>query len=255
MESSGGESSSQRRAPAPQGGYGGPRPSGWASWLILLGAAALIPLLILWGRPLYDFFGQVARVRRFVASFGPWPPLTLIALEVVQVVLAPMPGGMIDLASGYLFGPGWGTLYSMTGLMGGTVITMWLSRRFGRPLAQRLIPSSTLERLDRYAGRRGALFFLLLFLTPFIPNDVLCLLAGLTSLPMAKLVFIAAIGRFPGVLVANLMGANAAALTPRQLLVIGVPLLLVTVAVWRFRESIEDSLLRLLARLEALVRR
>ena len=238
----------------PYGGHDSSGPSDWASWLIVLGVVALIPLLILWGRPLYDFFTQVARVRRFVASFGPWPPLTLIALEIVQVVLAPMPGGVIDLASGYLFGPGWGTLYSMTGLMGGTVITLWLSRRFGRPLVERLVPAGTLERIDRYAGQRGSLFFLLLFLTPFMPNDVACFLAGLTPLPVARLVFIAAIGRLPGVVVANLIGANVAAFTPRQLLLIGVLFLLVGLTLWRFRGGIEESLLRLLARLEGLVR-
>lgn len=239
----------------PQGAHGGSGASSWASWLVVAGLVALIPILILWGRPLYDFFSEAERVRRFVVSSGAWPPLTLVALEIVQVVLAPMPGSVIDLASGYLFGPGWGTLYSMAGLMGGTVITMWLSRRFGRPLVERLVAPRTLERIDRHARRRGAVFFLLLFLTPFIPDDVACLLAGLTPLPMARLVLIALIGRLPGVLVANLMGANVAVLTRRQFLLIGVPLLLVVPIVWRYRESIEESALRLLARLEGLLRR
>ena len=238
----------------PHGDHGSSGPSGWASWPIVLGVAALILLLILWGRPLCDFFTEVERVRRFVASFGPWPPLTLITLEVVQVVVAPVPGGVIDMASGYLFGPVWGTLYSMTGLMGGTVIAVWLSRQFGRPLVERFVSARTLERLDRYAGQRGSLFFLLLFLTPLMPNDVACFLAGLTPLPVARLVFIAAIGRLPGVMVANFMGGNVAALTPRQLLFVGVPLLLVIVGLWRFREPIQESLLRLLARLEGVVR-
>jgi len=193
-------------------------------------------------------------VRRFVASFGIWAPLALISLEVTQVVLAPVPGGMIDLASGYLFGPGWGTFYSMAGLMGGTVIALGLARHFGRPLVERFVPSHTLDRLDRYARHRGALFFLLLFLMPFIPKDVTCFLAGLTPLPLAELLLIAAIGRFPGVLMANLIGANAAALTPLQWLLIGVPLLLVVITLWRYKEHIEEFLLRLIARLDKLVR-
>jgi len=192
-------------------------------------------------------------VRRFVASFGIWAPLALISLEVTQVVLAPVPGGMIELASGYLFGPGWGTFYSMAGLMGGVVIALFLARRFGRPAVERLVPPQTLDRLDRYARHRGALFFLLLFLMPFIPKDVTCFLAGLTPLPLAELLLIAAIGRFPGVLMANLIGANATALTPLQWLLIGVPLLLVVITLWRYKEHIEEFLLRLIARLDKLV--
>jgi len=162
-----------------------------------------------------------------------------MSLEMAQVVLAPVPGGVIDLTRGYLFGPGWGTSYSMVGLMGGTVIALCLAPRFGRPLVERLVPPRTLDRLDHYARHRGALFFLLLFLMPFIPNDVTCFLAGLTPLPLAVLVLIATIGRLPGVLMANLMGANVAALMPLQLLLIGVPLLLVAIGLWRSQEHIE----------------
>jgi len=229
-------------------------------WLVVaLGLVALVTVLILWGRPLVRFSADVQQVRRFVASFGIWAPLVFIGLEITQVVLAPMPGGVIDLASGYLFGPGWGTFYSMTGLMGGTIIALYLARRFGRPVVERLVPSHTLDRLDRYARHRGILFFLLLFLMPFTPNDVICFLAGLTPLPLARLVFIAAIGRLPGVLVVNLTGnlmwARAAVLTPRQLLLIGVPLVLGALSLWRFQERIEEFALRLLARLDELIRR
>jgi uncharacterized membrane protein YdjX (TVP38/TMEM64 family) len=211
---------------------------------------ALAALLILWGRPLLHLLYDVQRVRRFVASFGVWAPLGLIILEIAQVVLAPVPGGVIDLASGYLFGPGWGALYSMIGLMGGTIIALSLARRFGRPLVERLVPSHTLGRLDRYASHRGPIFFLLLFLMPFTPNDVVCFLAGLTPIPLPMLVLIAAIGRFPGVLMANLIGANVARLTSLELLLIGLPVALVILSLWRYQERVEEFLLRLVARLD-----
>ncbi|MEA3344798.1 MAG: VTT domain-containing protein [Chloroflexota bacterium] len=223
---------------------------GWRTWLIGLSLGGLAALLILWGRPLAHFLADVQQVRRFVASFGLWAPLALIILEVIQVVLAPVPGGMVELASGYLFGPVWGTLYSMIGLMGGTIIALFLSRRFGRPLVERIIPSRTLNRLDRYTRRRGPLFFLLLLLIPFLaPTDALCFLAGLTPLPLIELILIAVIGRLPGALISNLIGANAGTLIPLQLLLIGAPLLLVSLTIWRYREQIEGSLLQLLTRL------
>ena len=218
--------------------------------LIILGAAALAVLSILWGPSLSHLLADVQRVRRFVASFGIWAPLALIGLEAIQVVLAPVPGGLVELTSGYLFGPGWGTLYSMTGLMGGTVIALNLARRFGRPVVERFVPSRTLKRFDRYTCHRGTLFFLLLLLTPFIPNDVVCYLAGLTSLPLVMLILVAAIGRLPGVLVTNWMGAHAAALTLPQLLLVGVLLLLIALGFWTSQERIEEFLLRLVVRLD-----
>jgi uncharacterized membrane protein YdjX (TVP38/TMEM64 family) len=245
----------EKSPPPSREGSGRPGLSGWKPWLVILGVVALATVLILWGRPLVHLLADVQGVRRFVASFGVWAPLAFISLEVAQVVLAPVPGGVIDLASGYLFGPAWGTLYSMTGLMGGTVIALCLARRFGRPWVERFVPSRALDRLDRYARHRGALFFLLLFLMPFTPNDVACFLAGLTPLPLRMLILIAAIGRLPGVLTANLMGASVATLTPLQLLLIGVPLILVALSLWRSQERVEEFLLRLLARLDELIGR
>jgi len=212
-------------------------------------------VLFLWGRPLAKLLADVEQVRRFVAGFGIWAPSAIIGLEVAQVVLAPIPGGAIDLTSGYLFGAGWGTLYSMAGVMGGTITALYLARRFGRPLVERLVPRHTLSRLDRYARHRGELFFLLLFLMPFTPNDVACFLAGLTPIPLARLILIALIGRIPGVLMANLMGANATALSTGQWLLIGIPLLLIALGFWRYQERIEESLLRLLTRLYELLHR
>jgi len=238
-----------------RGSPGSPGLSVWRPGLVGLGVVALAAFLTLGGRPLAPFLSDVGRVRRFVASFGVWAPLALISLEVAQVVLAPVPGGVIDLASGYLFGPGWGTLYSMTGLMGGTVIALGLARRFGRPLVERLVPSRTLNRLDRYARHRGAFFFLLLFLMPFTPNDAVCFLAGLTPLPVPLLLLIAAVGRLPGVLTTNLIGANVATFGLRQLLLMGVPLLSLILGLWRSEERVERFLLRLAARLDELVRR
>ncbi len=226
------------------------------SWpLLALSAIVLGVVLFLWGRPLAKLLADVEQVRRFVASFGIWAPSAIIGLEVAQVVLAPIPGGAIDLTSGYLFGAGWGTLYSMAGVMGGTITALYLARRFGRPLVERLVPRHTLSRLDHYARHRGELFFLLLFLMPFTPNDVACFLAGLTPIPLVRLILIALIGRIPGVLMANLMGASAMALSTRQWLLIGVPLSLIALGFWRYQERIEESLLRLLTRLYELLHR
>jgi uncharacterized membrane protein YdjX (TVP38/TMEM64 family) len=224
--------------------------SRWWLWLVLLGSLALVLLMVVQGRPWLELLSDVQRVRRFVASFGPWAPLAFIVLETSQVVLAPIPGAAMDLASGYLFGPGWGTLYSMTGLMIGTIIALGLARRLGRPLVERFVPRQTLERFDRYAHRRGVVFFLLLFLAPFTPNDLICFFAGLTSLPLPLLVIVAAVGRFPGVLTTNLIGANLARLTLLQALLIGAPLALAVLGLLRYQAQVEESLLRLVSRLD-----
>ncbi len=216
--------------------------------------ALAIAALLIWHRPLLSFFADRTRVQEFVTRFGYWAPLATILLHVAQVLLAPLPGQVIDAANGYLFGTAWGTVYSLVGVIAGSSLAMALARRFGRPWAERLIKRETLERLDSYSQQRGALFFFLVFLFPFLPDDVACFLAGLTPLPLPELVALAAIGRLPGILVANFMGANAAGLTRTQVVFFTAILAAIALAFWRYQERIEAAMLKVTARLTDLVR-
>jgi uncharacterized membrane protein YdjX (TVP38/TMEM64 family) len=206
--------------------------------------AIVVAALLIWHRPLLSFFADRAEVQGFVMRFGPWAPLATILLHVAQVLLAPIPGQVIDAANGYLFGAAWGTVYSLVGVIAGSSLAMALARRFGRPWAERLIKKETLERLDGYSQQRGALFFFLIFLFPFLPDDVACFLAGLTPLPLPELVVLAAVGRLPGIFIANFVGANAAALTRTQIVVFAAILAAIALAFWRYQEKVEMAMLK-----------
>lgn len=216
--------------------------------IAILGLLALVvATLLIWHKPLLSFFTDRAKVQGFVMRFGPWAPLAAILLYVTQVLLAPIPGQAIDTVNGYLFGTAWGTIYSLVGVIAGSSVAMALARRFGRPWAERLIRKETLERLDGYSRRRGALFFFLVFLFPFLPDDVACFLAGLSPLPLAELVVLAAIGRLPGIFVANFVGANAAALTQTQGAFFIAVLAAIALAFWRYQERVEVAMLKAMA--------
>jgi len=216
--------------------------------IAILGLLALVvATLLIWHKPLLSFFTDRAKVQGFVMRFGPWAPLAAILLYVTQVLLAPIPGQAIDTVNGYLFGTAWGTIYSLVGVIAGPSLAMALARRFGRPWAERLIQRETLERLDGYSRQRGALFFFLVFLFPFLPDDVACFLAGLTPLPLAELVVLAAIGHLPGIFVANFVGANAAALTQTQGAFFIAVLAAIALAFWRYQERVEVAMLKAMA--------
>jgi uncharacterized membrane protein YdjX (TVP38/TMEM64 family) len=213
--------------------------------ITILGLLALaVAALVIWHKPFVSFFADKAKVQEFVIRFGPWAPLAAILLHVAQVLLAPIPGQVIDAVNGYLFGAAWGTVYSLIGIIAGSGLAMALARRFGRPWAERLIKRETLERLDSYSWQRGALFFFLVFLFPFLPDDVACFLAGLTLMPLPELIVLATIGRLPGILVANFVGANAAALTQTQVAFFIAGLTAIALAFWRYQERIELAMLK-----------
>lgn len=161
-------------------------------------------------------FQDQARLREWVNQWGVWKPLAIILLQMAQVLLAPVPGQIVGLVSGYFFGVIWGTIYSMIGTMLGSAAAFILARAFGRPLVERLIPPPTLKRLDDGAQRHGLFFFLMVFLIPFLPDDLACFVAGLSSIPIPALLLVAMAGRLPGIFTSCWLGANAVYFTTMQ---------------------------------------
>jgi len=213
---------------------------------LLIGAAAAI---VTWQESLWATFGDQQLIQERVIALGPWGPLATVALNALQVVLAPVPGYVIGLANGYLFGVWLGTVYSMLGLLIGSAVAMVLGRVFGRPLVERLVRPDTLSRWDRIASQRGPTFFFLVFLVPGLPDDIVSFIVGLSTLPIGRMVVLAVLGRLPGVFVSSWIGAHAASLP----LWAWIPLVAgVAGLAWlflRYGDQVERLLLRAIRRL------
>lgn len=180
---------------------------------ILLTIALLVLLAVILLAMRYSdhwmLFQDQVRLRQWINQWGMWKPFAIIFLQMVQVLLAPVPGQVVGLVSGYFFGVAWGTVYSMIGTVLGSAIAFVLARTFGRPLVERLIPQPTLRRLDEGAQRRGLFFFFMVFLIPFLPDDLACFVAGLSSISIPALILTTLAGRLPGILTSCWLGANA----------------------------------------------
>jgi len=210
--------------------------------------AAVLWLIWTWGGPAIAWFRDRAALQAWLASFGAWAPLVGIALNAAQVIAAPIPGQVIGLVNGYLFGAWRGTLYSLIGVMLGTGFVLALTRKWGRPVVVRLVRGEQFQKLDRLVTRRGALFFFLIFLLPFLPDDLTCFAIGLTDLPLGQMLVLIAIGRLPGLFVASWLGANATNLSlPAWIALIAGAGILALVYLRR-HETIERTLMRWIER-------
>jgi len=145
----------------------------------------------------------------FLRSWGPlWAPLAFMALQILQVIFAPIPGEVSGFVGGYLFGTLPGFFYSSIGLTAGSMVNFSLARILGKRYVRKWIRPSYLKRLDSVAKRQGLLVFFLFFIIPGFPKDYLCLFVGLTNLSVKAFVLMAGIGRMPGTLMLSLQGAQ-----------------------------------------------
>jgi uncharacterized membrane protein YdjX (TVP38/TMEM64 family) len=222
----------------------------WLMWLAgALLLAALAAALLIWWRPIYDFLSDQKQMQTWVEGLGAWGPLAIILLEMIQALLAPIPGQAIEAVSGYLYGPWLGTLFPMIGMVIGSSIVFLLSRCCGRPLVIRLVGKQSMVRLDDLACRGGAPFFFLIWLLPFAPDDLACVAAGLTPMRFRQFLPLMTLGRLPGVFVSVMVGANLAKVDPVWWGFLLVVLAAAALLFWRWGEQIQEAVLGSIERL------
>ncbi len=187
----------------------------------------------------FSAFTEFLRPERVVEILGPYGPAGIIAGQIAQVILAPIPP-VTAIASGTLYGPFLGAFISLIGATIGSVLAIYLSDRYGRPLVERFVSDENMNKFDELTQKTGYLPFIILFVLPGFPDDALCFIAGLTNLNWKKLAFIASIGRLPGILMLTTTGYSIAEANTLLFVVATVSVIVVSTISVSYRKEIEN---------------
>lgn len=180
---------------------------------VLLSLAIIVLLVYLaWdviaNGPLMQLLSNRDELILVMDKMGIWAPLLYISLQILQTVVAPIPGQVVGGVGGFLFG-NWGILWTTIGSVIGFWLVFCIARRFGRPLLEKIFKKSLIDKFDFIINARGAAFIIFaIFLLPGFPDDVVCYIAGLTKLSIKKLMLISILGRFPTIVITNMIGAG-----------------------------------------------
>jgi uncharacterized membrane protein YdjX (TVP38/TMEM64 family) len=137
-------------------------------------------------------------------------PLAFIILQIVQVVIPIMPGGISCLVGVLMFGAWKGFLYNYIGICIGSVIAFLLARKCGMPLIRQLFSEKTIDKYLKWTDenhRFTKLFAIAIFL-PAAPDDFLCFLAGTTKMSLKVFTCIILLGK-PGAIAMYSLGLTA----------------------------------------------
>lgn len=193
--------------------------------------------------PLMQLLSNRDQLIETINKAGLLAPLIYIILQTIQVVVAPIPGQIVGGVGGFLFGH-WGILWTTIGSFIGFWLVFLIARKFGRPLIEKIFKKPAVEKFDFIINAKGsALIIFAIFLLPGFPDDLVCYIAGLTRLPMRKLMLISILGRFPTIVLTNYIGMG---INGNIGLVIGLSLVAVAIVAlvsWK-REQITAFLKR-----------
>ena len=153
-------------------------------------------------------------LRSYIDRFAPCSYLVFFLVQFLSVVLAPIPSNLVAAAGGVLFGAWPAFLLTFSAVVTGSLLVFWLARVLGRDFADRLVSRKLSEKYQSVLRAKTSVFLALAFLFPFFPDDILCILAGLTSLSFRRFALIVLLTRPWGLLFASALGDAALGLSP-----------------------------------------
>lgn len=171
--------------------------------------ALLVFTAVSYGPEITRLASEPDQLRDVLNSYGWKGVLVFMLIQLLQVVVAAIPGEFVQIAGGYIYGTWLGTLYSLTGIVAGSVIVFFVARLLGYPIVKTFVSQKNLEKFDfMMNSSKSEIAMFILFLIPGIPKDILTYLAGLTPVKPLKFFIIITIGRLPALLASSYIGYN-----------------------------------------------
>ena len=168
-----------------------------------------ITALVFWrvGLPMVHLASNPEAFRQWLNERRVGGALLYGAMVLFQVLFAIIPGEPLEIAGGYAFGAFWGTILCLAAATLGSLLVFVLVRRFGTRLVEVFFSLEKLQKVRflQDSPKRNVLF-LVVFMIPGTPKDLLCYFAGLTDLKLSVFLLMASLGRLPSVVTSTVGG-------------------------------------------------
>ena len=212
----------------------------WTVTVLLLGGC----LLILYTSGFFEAASSEEGIKAYIEASAPWSHLTYFFLQLISVIAAPIPSNVTALAGGLLFGTIPAFLLTWSAVVAGSLVVFFLARALGQEFINSFVGRNLSARYLDIIRRKRDSFLFLAFLFPFFPDDVLCILAGVTEIGWKRFLALCLAARPWGLLVSCAVGGSALDLPLWGMIVLGALGIAVFVLAMIYGDKIEEKLVK-----------
>lgn len=162
---------------------------------IILLAFSLILLYLLLKTGFFHVIKSKTSLEEYLSKTGVWMPIFYVVLQFLQVVVLPIPSTVSTLAGVALFGAFWAFIYSFIGILVGSLTAFFIGRKLGYKAVSWIVGEESLQKWQNKLRGKDNFLLTMMFLLPVFPDDVLCFVAGLSSMSNAYFISMLAISR------------------------------------------------------------
>lgn len=212
--------------------------------VLLLGAGGLF----LYRSGFFAACTSIPALRAYIDRSAPYSHLTFFVVQLLSVVLAPIPSNLTAAAGGLLFGT-WPAFFLTYGAaMAGSLLVFWLARTLGRDFVDRVVSRKLAEKYQKVIREKTTVFLALAFLLPYFPDDMLCILAGLTPITFGRFALLALFTRPWGLLFASALGGASLSIPLWAMVLIGLAGVMIFVLGMLYGDRLERAVLKRLGK-------
>ena len=199
----------------------------------------------------FERIDSVEELRALIDRAGAFAGIVFFLLQMLTVIIAPIPSNVTMMAGALALGFWQAMLLGIAAIWAGSMLMFLLARRLGHRAVQRWMDHGIMEKYLPVIEEKQDMFLFLTLLFPFFPDDMLCILAGLTSMPTARFAGIMLLARPWGLIFAALLGSGELSLPAWGWAVLVGVLAVILVLAMKYSRQIEERLFDLVSRLSA----
>lgn len=176
--------------------------------ITLLIGVVIISYVVIKTTGIWEKINSIEKLKCVVESGGVFSCLIFVVLQILQSTILQLPSIFITIAGTLVFGKGLAFILSFSAVMIGSIIMFWIGRKAGRKFLHWLIGDQESEKwISRMSN--GKYLFFLMMVFPMFPDDILCVVAGLTNMSFGFFLVTNLLARAIGIACTVFLGSGA----------------------------------------------
>jgi len=147
-----------------------------------------------------ETFSSVHALKDYIPSTKEKGVIVYILIQCSQVIFMPIPAAIICVVGTMIYGPLLCGIYCSIGILLGSFISFIIGKTFGYKIVAWIVGKENTDKYSTLIRKRGSFFLIIAFLLPMFPDDILCLIAGITKMKFKTFFWITLITRPIGVI-------------------------------------------------------
>lgn len=147
-------------------------------------------------------------LRQLIIGFGGWGIITYIVINLLQCVIIPIPTTLTVLVGTAIYGPGGAFFYATIGVILGSSIAFLIGRYCSRPAINWIFGKNKVDKYQSMLNKRAELILFLTLTLPFFPDDLICMMAGISDIKYIKFLLISIFARGVGLATISFFGSG-----------------------------------------------